>query len=243
MPTLTSLLGPGDWKWREYTADGSFIVPEGVYVVFLFLQSGGGGGGVSGANLVDQAVGGNGGDAVVGLPVLVSPGDTLVVDVGAGGFGATGATGTGGAWGGTGGNTTVTLPSGRFIRAYRGVRGRPGSSTHLDQGTPVLSWYIPGGTGGVGNDDGDDVACGGRGGVKAGVTKFAGGGGASFFGEGLNAGHDETATTPEVWSASLHGYGGGGGSYGEYYIEADDAAGAGADGIAWIAWEGPDYGA
>lgn len=245
MSTLSALLSSGTWKWREYTADGTFIVPTGTTRLLLFLQAAGGGGSVNGSSATNHANGGNGGDAIVGMPVVAFPGDELTIEIGAGGLGGTGVSNTSFALGQSGGDTTVILPSGTVLAAKGGNGGRASSLAieNLPQATPAGAWYVPGAMGGLGNDPGDDVYSGGGvGGAQSGGTRFAGGGGASFFGDGLDAGHDEAATTPEVWNASVHGYGGGGGGYGEYILETSDAAGAGAAGVVWVAWKGNDYG-
>lgn len=150
---------PSDFPLRgavSYQTAGTFnwVVPVGVTKVLVTVQGGGGGGG--GANQPGAAAGGGAGGYSEGL-VSVTPGETIVVIVGAGGTGGT-ATPTNGSNGGSssfkgiisatggvggqlnlGGISTVPGASGSGSGGYLNLNGG-----QAGQGYQVTGGYIGG---------------------------------------------------------------------------------------------------
>jgi hypothetical protein len=145
----------------EFTADGTLAIPADA-LPFALVEGcgggGGGGGGHGGDDATVQATGGGGGSGAVwsSAAILITPGNTLTIDVGAGGAGGTsGADGTsgsdstvkdggttlatfmGGGKGLTGQPVTIATTNARFY----GAGGTPGRMTST---TPLEGWEASG---------------------------------------------------------------------------------------------------
>lgn len=136
-----------------------FLVPDGVYELFVMLVGGGGGGGIGGATL--NATGGQGGQ-VVSRKVAVLPGQQIRVTIGAGGGSAT-----------AGGASTF----GSLASASGGAAGLTAASGS--------SYISPAGGDGLGQGGAARVATGVG---NAGNGMGAGGGGGYGNGQGGGAG-------------------------------------------------------
>lgn len=85
--------------YQEFTADGTFTVPNGVSLVWVTMIGGGAGGGSGGigngvANKVASGGGGGSpGNLLIRVPVVVEPGAEITVDIGSAGSGGAGVTG------------------------------------------------------------------------------------------------------------------------------------------------------
>jgi hypothetical protein len=137
---VTIFPGPTN-KQVDFTSSGTWVCPSGVYSAeFLVVGAGGGGGGVSvsGATM-NAAGGGGGGGAVKKVNLVVTPGSSYTITVGAKG------TGSAGAVGGNAGFTEVLLSGTTLVRSYGGQGGGgviSGTST-----APTLSRTLAGGGG------------------------------------------------------------------------------------------------
>ena len=229
-------------KIQVFTANGTWIRPTGVDVVFVTLTGGGGGGG--GGSTTDGGGGGGGAQAFYNFPVAVT-GD-IAVAVGAGGVGGIGnpcctpPNATGGAdggdssfgtlvakGGGKGGGGANTGGNGGHHGGGRFITSGRYSSDFIGDG-----YGSPGGSGGEGFDSVNGVSiigAGGHTGAYAGgkthPTLGGGGGGASGLGNGGNGnccGNGDNGT----------GYGSGGGGGG---INPGDG-GNGANGVVIVQW-------
>lgn len=152
--------GPGRWvhsmylsrprvRSQTFTASGTFVCPAEVSsLVALVVGFGGGGGGAgggggdSGGGFFTSGGGGGGGSVLSVVPVVLTPGATYDVTIGAGGSGGGGGavpsvTGTAG---GAGGDTVLSLV-GTPIAALRGAGGGLGGRC-LSGG--AISWGIGG---------------------------------------------------------------------------------------------------
>lgn len=182
LPQLT----PGYSRMLKFDVPGvhPWTVPNGVYAVRHTEVGGGGGGGGSGSSF--PGAGGGAGGSTVGT-TAVTPGQTILITVGAGGTSGYVATGTG--KGGNGGTSSF----GAYGSATGGLGGEGG-----DNGRAGGSGGQ--GTGGVITNQGGFGADG--------TTLAAGGGngGSSIFGGG---GRASTATT-SVQNGQAYGSGGGG---------------------------------
>lgn len=118
---IVEYLQNGRLHVQEITNSGNFIVPSGVYVIFISGVGAGGGGAAGGSNTTTISAaggwGGSSGASVIMLPMFVVPGQVIPVVIGIGGLGGVGTTGN------TGG--PVTIP------------GNPGTDTSI--GDLVLS--------------------------------------------------------------------------------------------------------
>jgi hypothetical protein len=95
-----------------FTANGSFVPPANVTLVYVTGVAGGGGGGAGGGSGVVGS-GAAGGEGVIRRPVAVTPGNTYPITVGAGGAGGIFTTSTPGVTGGaTSFGSDVTLRGG-----------------------------------------------------------------------------------------------------------------------------------
>jgi hypothetical protein len=173
----------GKWKSQQFTASGSFTVPDRVTQVFVEMY-GAGGGGSKGA-ITD--FGGAAGQYVV-APVTVTGGANVSITIGSGGAGAT-STGDGADGGDTSFGTVVARggKGGRHVTAFGasmdvaefigsnknvrlpmgGVYGSAGTNSGPFDG---LSSSAAGGDGAYGNGGnfGSGVSGGGDGGIGAG---------------------------------------------------------------------------
>jgi hypothetical protein len=202
--------------------DGVFVVPFGVTEISAVIVGGGGGGraGTGGGG------GGEGGDLRWASSIPVTPGETLIVDVGAAGVGGDIPTQGGqtrllrandtlilSASGGGFGNTSTTGPSTRNgvstpIDLAAGIGGGNGGTA-----LPAGSTSLTGGGGGAGGYSGDGGIGGGGGAtVPGGDGQGGAGGGGGASGSGSS------------------GRGGGGGGVGLFGEGASGLGGAGRSG-------------
>jgi len=122
----------------RYTTAGTytFVVPAGVYLVYVEVQGGGAGGG--GATASTGSGGGGGGGGYAEGWVAVTPGQSITVIVGAGGTAGNGATPTNGGAGGTSsfGSTapvSATGGAGGTTQSGGGGAGGSGSGGQINQ--------------------------------------------------------------------------------------------------------------
>lgn len=210
----------------------SWIVPQGVSLVFLdgAASGGGGGAGQSGAGTAGGG-GGSGAGGLTGFPAVVTPGSTLTLTIPMGGTGGV----TGGAAAGAGSaliitgtvtalGSTATIPGGGL-----GAPGAGGTGGTGGTGTASFGGTAGGAAGvaGTGATTRDSMHCGGLGGGGGGNTAGSpgnggggyiyaagsstasngngGGGGSSCWGRGGTGGNAAGGSTSAV------GFGGGGG--------------------------------
>lgn len=139
---------------QYFSASGTFTVPEGVYIIYAEVWGAGGGGGKCTSAIPGS--GGGGGGYSSGY-ILVTPGQTITVTVGAAGTGSTGANA------GSGGTTTFD--------ALSATGGQGGG----DDGA---------GAGGGGNGSGGTFSLAGRTGTQCPIDMQSGGGDAPRGGLG-----------------------------------------------------------
>ncbi|KTT00108.1 hypothetical protein NS376_15980 [Pseudomonas oryzihabitans] len=217
---------------QRITSSGNFIVPEGVYTVYLSGCAGGGGGGGGGGAINSSSTGaggagGSAGQSVIRQAVSVTPGQVIPVVIGAGGVG--GGAGTPSVNGGTGGTGSSTT-FGSLLTLTGGSSSSGGlsytSTSNLPAGGSPGAGFPAGGYGSDGSKDSNvGVGMGGSGAS----TPFGGGGGAGRSG---SSGVNGTAAS---------GYGaGGGGAGGGYGLPSGGAnggvGGAGAPGFLVVEW-------
>ena len=162
----------GKWKSQTFTANGTFIVPDEVDLVFVEIWGGGGSGGLNPSIATDTAIGGFAAKNYVG-PVSVTAGGSISVTIGAGGLGVTAS--------GDGNDGADSQFSYVYGRGGTGGHLVIGSITNLgedsfraDGGASIPNFS--GGDAGYGNGgDGEGLTDGGDGGYGA------GGGGAKAF--------------------------------------------------------------
>jgi hypothetical protein len=195
---------------RAFYTNGTFVVPATVNFVFVTLVGGGGGGGAGDQLIGIDNYGGGGGGAggiVLNHPVLVTPGASYSITIGAGGAGApSGQTGGSPYWSGHSGSSGGDTSFGSLIYA-RGGGGGSGA-TGINEGG-----------GGAGGDGGLTTTApslanlgytGQIGGSRGGDGSFLGGVGASSpFGSGGAAASGANANGVD---ATAYGAGGGGGA-------------------------------
>lgn len=154
---------------QTFTADDTFIVPDGVYCIY-FTGTGGGGAGTAGYNSTHTGgglCGGGAGSYCTKVPIPVTPGEVVTITVGAGGFpaftgaggdtathfyGQVNATNIGGSVNGThtqvkntrvdGGQTAFWGIS--FGHPWAGSGGGGGGSCGLDLGGPAVPGSMAG---------------------------------------------------------------------------------------------------
>ncbi|MBN1766776.1 MAG: hypothetical protein JW860_16095 [Sedimentisphaerales bacterium] len=196
---------------QMFTSDGTFIVPEGVTLVYLTMIGGGGGGGGT------LGGGGGAGQCYINNPFTVVPGNSYGISIGLGGNGYFNDNG------GNGGDTIFDT-GGTPLVASGGNGGEYGNSN-------------PGGAG-YSNLDGQNGDEGGNGGYNMSIVTGSGGdssinngggGGASPYGTGGDGGVNQTPGE----NASGYGAGGGGGGNGVY---DERRAGDGSPGFCLVIW-------
>lgn len=203
----------------QFTTSGSFTVPAGITTLWVSGCGGGGGGGGTSsvtASSVGGAGGGGAGQCVIRFPYSVTPGQVLVVTIGAGGVG-----GTPGANGGQGGDTIL----GSIVTLGRGFGGAPGT---------VSTTAAGGGVGGAGFPTGADGADASNNSNGAGYGGH-GGGGLYSPGGRITKG---TGGAAAVGAAAPY-YGGGGAGAGGIngnVTGVGASGGAGSAGILIIEW-------
>lgn len=209
---------------QEFTANGTFVVPEGIYKIFVTACGGGGGGG--GADSSDDdygGCGGNGGTCILREPFAVTPGQQIVITIGNGG--AAGANSSSPTVGSNGGATVignlVTLPGGSAGTSYRYANK---AEKNIGAGVGGNGGYHTSSTNSAEAEDGVDGVRG-KGGSSGG-NRCGGGGGGSYGVGGNGATASLAATSP--------GFGGGGG--GGAAETAATKASAGGKGYCLIEW-------
>lgn len=113
---------------RQFTANGTFTVPDGITTVFV-TATGGGGGSAGGAS---GTAGGGGGATIWRRPVPVTPGLVLTITVGAGG-----TAGANPGNGGNGGDSTVTGTGVPTVTAKGGNGAAPGAGAGGTSGSAL----------------------------------------------------------------------------------------------------------
>ncbi len=247
-PNATADGAPSRTTYATAT-DTSFTVPAGVTTITVKAWGAGGGGG--GAHVADGGAGGGGG--FTQSDISVTPGETLIIQVGGGGDGgAAPADGDGGDGGG--GGAVINTGGGQGGdggTSSGGSGGGGGGYSAVKRGSTYLVQAAGGGGGGGGSNAGSETGgAGGAGGGASGVSgsnagagAFGGGGGTPSSGgaggstqsggtsgtDGVANGGGDGGTT----SGSI-GAGGGGGGSGRYGAGGgggdDDGAGGGGGG-------------
>jgi hypothetical protein len=239
---------------KLFTANGSYVVPNGISFLDVTVLGAGGGGGGGGAatGTTLQKGGGGGGAGAMTRAILPAPaaGTSLAVVVGAGGAGGAGGTANGGAGAnGSNGGLSSVIGSGVTVYANFGTGGfaSAGNST-----TTVNGGICAGSSGtGIGTDSRWLGSGGPSGSTSAGpvLGSMGGGGGgtasATLGGLGgqagsltlaiaLNGGAAGTAVggAGATGAATDYGCGGGGGGGGAAGTGAGGAGGAGIAG--WV---------
>lgn len=214
---------------KLFTANGTFVVPEGVSVLVVTAVGGGGGGGGGGGSGLENRGGkpgsggaGGRGNVTSSVPVCVNPSQSIPVTVGQGGAGAfaRGAAGAGGAGNPAGSNGAS--PN----RGYGGCGGNGGSTNGLA------------GTGGAGGSEVSTAHYGGAGGGGGGgATAFgnyvyaSGGGGGGGAGQTNGSAGTSAANILYDWKIS-HAYGAAGAGGAKY----SGNGGNGASGCVYVVW-------
>lgn len=186
-----------------YTASTTWVVPACVTSVTVRVWGAGGAGG--GAGSTDRNGGGGGGGAYCTRVETVTPGETLVITVGAGGTGVSNANGN------PGGFSQVAHQVGPvvFCRAAGGAGGTRGGGV-LSPGAGgaggTIANNIPAGTGFRGGNGGASI--------PDASSSDIGGGGGGGAGSGGNGGDGNPlgVSTPGLGTATGGGNGGAGGS-------------------------------
>ncbi len=256
---------------KVFKTNGTFVVPEGVYGIYVTACGGGGGGGggmeystnksgggggggyggggggggaysIPNSSNYPGGGGGGGGSCVIKTLVIVNPGQTINVTIGAGGTGGA-KSGNGTAGGTTVLSGLVSLPGGGGGQAYTGT----GSS-----GAGGAAGGMGGGNGAGGTVSSPSVGTGGAaGGGGTGISSVGRGGGGSFGGGG-GGGGGQHGNAQEIYppgfggsqiSTAAFGYwGGNGGAVNNSGLTSIGAGGAvmcggnGGMGIAIIEW-------
>ena len=217
----------------EFTASGTLIVPPSKFLAKINACSGGGGGNQSGGGTAGGGGGGGGGAGVVDFPLIVTPGQTLTVTVGAAGVAGNPAT--------AGGQTSVSGTNIFFLTlagggagtnqgsgsgGTGGAGGSPGTAGAAagQNATAIVSTNTLGpviGGGGGGGGGSGSAPNGGAGGASlypggAGATGNQGGGagGGSPFGPGAASTDNNSGTAPPYGFCGGGSGGGGTGSAG-----------------------------
>lgn len=216
-------LGLAPHGLSRFTSSGSFIVPEGVFTIWVSGCAAGGGGGSSlasdGSSFVTGGSGGGAGQSVMCIPITVTPGQVIPVTIGTGGAGGTAATNNA-----TSGGNTLLGSGGSLVSLLGGSPGKLGSG-----GVSFPASY-GGAQGGVGYPDGSyaqDTA------VFSATMAYGGQGGQGAsgpFGQAGPAGRG--AMGQNVIAIAGFGYGAGGsGSGGAYRSTTNVPGGTGAPGL------------
>ena len=210
---------------KLFTANGTFVVPEGVSTLAVTAVGGGGGGGGGGNKSSGYAGSGSRGNVASAVPVFVNPSQSISVVIGQGGAGGVGGSNGSGGTGGAG--------------SPAGSNGAGGSYTSGGHGGAGGSANGTGGHGGAGGSNGHSTSSGGGGG-GGGATAFGdyvyasgggGGGGGSYSGAGSGA---SVAINLYDWKISTaYGSGGSGGSGDTFH---PTSGGAGTSGCVYVVW-------
>ena len=197
-PTLSYKLPdlrPGFATMQGFTANGSFVVPQGVTRLRVRAIGGGGGGG---GNTTAGGGGGGGGGGYAEGVYAVGPGQVLAVTVGAGGAGGVNNSGSAA---GNSGVTGGTSNFGAFLSAVGGTAGQGALSGGQGNSGPGGS-----GSGGAVNMTGSA----GNAGHNAGASGYGGHGGQAAAGGG---GGGASSGLPSAGAAPGGGGAGAGGNF------------------------------
>ncbi len=221
----------------DFVANGTFVVPSGVTVIFAEVTGGGGGGGGGGRST--SAGAGGGGSLPIMSSLAVTPGDSLAIVVGAGGTGGAtqGTNGQPGNDGTDGGSSSITRSGQRLLFALGGNKG-------LGSGSPGTSFWNPQGqftNGGQGNGSSGASSYYNTGGIGTGVSTDGGAGGAGGH-PGATGGSGGASGIGSSHALGGNGYGAGAGG-GQAGSGAGGnnggAGGTGAVGLVRIIWIAP----
>lgn len=210
---------------KLFTTNGTFVVPEGVFILVVTAVGGGGAGGGGGEKISGNAGNGSRGNVASAVPIFVNPSQSISVIIGQGGAGGAGGANGSGGTGGAG--------------SPAGSNGAGGSYTSGGHGGAGGSANGTGGHGGAGGANGHSIRSGGGGG-GGGATAFGdyvyasgggGGGGGSYSSAGSGA---SVATNLYDWKISTaYGSGGSGGSGDTFH---PTSGGAGTSGCVYVVW-------
>lgn len=223
---------------QEFTASGTFTVPDGVTLINIEVVGAGGDGGGNGSG------GGGGGGYAQGL-YSVTPGETFEVTIGTHGAGAAaGTSAVGNLISASGGENGFSVSNPAIGGGGAGGTGINGTISNYSGGTGGGGYYtyFGGGGGGAAGADGDGsnggntivwngsncLTPGGDGGESGGLPGGDGGKGAGFTDNFC------TVTNPAVPGGEYGGGGGGANGNG-------GAASAGANGYGRIVWCDLDF--
>lgn len=229
---LAAVAVASTWTEEQFTADDTWVVPAGVTQILVKAKGAGGGG--SGAwttagGALHPGGGGGEGAEVDWVPLTVTPGWTLTIDVGAGGAGGTGIstsdTYAASVLGSDGAATKVKHNTDVLVSCGGGKGGGIASGNGDGPGADVMAGQGLGGLGGSATVDG--ITYRGAPGGDSDITpgKLAGNGG----GQGGGQGGATLNSASRSASAGVCGGGGGGG------IAGGNGA-AGGDGYVRIAY-------
>lgn len=210
---------------KLFTANDTFVVPEGVSILMVTAVGGGGGGGGGGEHNIGNAGSGSRGNVTSAVPVFVNPSQSISVVIGQGGAGGVGGVNGSGGHGGAGSPAGSNGAGGSYASGGHGGAGGSANGT--------------GGHGGAGGANGHSTRSG-SGGGGGGATAFGdyvyasgggGGGGGSYSGAGSGA---SVATNLYDWKISTaYGSGGSGGSGDSFH---PTSGGAGTSGCVYVVW-------
>lgn len=211
---------------KQFNDAGQFIVPDGIYVLWLSGCAGGAGGGAGGGgNQSFYGAGGAGGGAgqsAIKYAVSVTPGQVIPVTVGGKGKG-----GVGNSSGGVGASDGGVTSFGSLLTLLGGTAGGNGGNTSS------------GGVPGAGNSAGYPGGSAGGDGSPSLATAMGGNGASCAFGGG--GGGSRASSSNGDQAGSAYGYGSGGGGGGGHYA-GDNATytggngGDGAPGLLIVEW-------
>lgn len=253
------LLGPicvsaNPSSWTAFTTAGAdtYVVPAGVKKISI-LCIGGGGSGATDLNAFNEGGGGGGGGALAySNDVVVTPGETLTISVGAGGA----AIATSDANGNNGGNSSAKRGGVTLVEAVGGgggIRGDGNFGIGGAAGSCTGDVSYSGGNGGFGGSSesgGGGGAAGYSGNGGAGGDSDAGASGNAGIGGGAGAGGPGDSSNPAGGGGGVgilgEGSNGVGGVIGGDGIGDGGTGGSGGtdggDGTASSAGNGGDYG-
>ncbi|MBW4089887.1 MAG: hypothetical protein HIU82_02090 [Proteobacteria bacterium] len=182
------LLGDGALHWLEmpplargsqlFLSASTFTVPSGITLLWLSgtASGAGGGGAYSASSIVNAGGGGSSGESVFRSSLVVTPGQTFPVSMGAAGTGGAGST-SGGVSSGTGGNGGALSFGGALTLSGGRGGGNSGSSNPGGGGASVGTGSVAGGQGAGVDITSATTMPGGRGGPSAFGSYGAGGDG------------------------------------------------------------------
>ena len=206
---MNPVIGLSPHGCQTFTANGTFIVPENVYNIYISSTAGGSGGAGGGCSSVQTGyycgggAGGGAGQWIIKQACSVTPLQSIPVIIGAGGVGGTTTAGANGGSGGAGGNTII----GSLI-TLTGAGAPQGGAGGINAGGGMPGTGYPGGSWGTDGFPANASTIQGIGNGGAGASGPFGGGGGS--GRSGSLGSLGGASCP----AYGYGSGGGGGATG-----------------------------